>query len=143
MGTNAEISATHRWRLGGSRPAGTPTENKTPDRLVGRYVIGLAAIAVLAIASSLAVGLALARQESDARVVNLAAGQVISSFELEQAVGSLALSTSDEERAVALASLRSVKERMDPYPSGIESRVGVAGAARRQQRLGRRDARTG
>jgi diguanylate cyclase (GGDEF)-like protein len=87
----------------------------------------LAAIAVLAITSSLAVGLALTRQESDARVVNAAAGQVISSFELEQAVVSLSLSTNEDERAVALDSLRSVKEQMIRTHLGLSLGSGSLG----------------
>ena len=55
MGTNATVAVAHRWRDRVSRSAESRPGNPTPDRLVGRYVIGLAAIAALAITSSLAV----------------------------------------------------------------------------------------
>jgi diguanylate cyclase (GGDEF)-like protein len=75
-------------------------------------VIGLAAIAALAVTSSLAVGQALARQESDARVVNAAAGQVILSFELEQAGVGLALSENAEDHHTSLAAVDSTRDQM-------------------------------
>ncbi len=75
-------------------------------------MIGLAAIAALAITSSVIVGRALTRQESDARVVNAAAGQVISSFELEQAGVGLAMSANDEERQTYLAAVDSIQSLM-------------------------------
>jgi diguanylate cyclase (GGDEF)-like protein len=75
-------------------------------------VIGLAAIAVLAITSSLAVGQALTRQESDARVVNAAAGQVTLSFELEQAGVRLALSEESASRQEYLVALESAADRI-------------------------------
>jgi diguanylate cyclase (GGDEF)-like protein len=90
-------------------------------------VIGLAAIAALAIISSLAVGRTLTRQESDARVVNAAAGQVISSFELEQAGASVALSATDEQRLAAQASLDSVKEQMIRTHLGLSLGSGSLG----------------
>ena len=112
MGTNATVAVAHRWRDRVSRSPESRPGNPTPDRLVGRYVIGLAAIAALAITSSLAVGQALSRQESDARVVNAAAGQVTLSFELEQAGVGLALSESIGDRQVWVAALDSVQDRM-------------------------------
>ena len=127
MGSNAEISTSHRWRGARERQAAPSSESQTPDRLVGRYVIGLAAIAVLAITSSLAVGNALTRQEGDARVVNAAAGQVISSFELEQAGVSVALSANDQERSSALASLDSVKDQMIRIHLGLSLGSGSLG----------------
>ncbi len=103
MGTNATVSNPYRWNARRLRstdhaPGHQTPGNQSPDRLVGRYVIGLAAIALLAITSSLVVGRALNRQESDARVVNAAAGQVISSFELEKAGAGLVRSESAGER---------------------------------------------
>jgi len=107
MGTNAALS---RYRR--SRSAQLPSGDRSPDRMVGRYVVGLAAIAALAITSSLVAGRALARQESDARVVNAAAGQVTSSFELEQAGASLALSEDAADRHMYIEALESVADRM-------------------------------
>ena len=110
MGTNATVATSYRRHALRSRSIGPETQ--TPDRLVGRYVIGLAAIAALAVISSLAVGRVLTRQESDARVVNAAAGQVTTSFELERAGAGLALSGSLEEREAPLAALESAKDQL-------------------------------
>jgi diguanylate cyclase (GGDEF)-like protein len=90
-------------------------------------VIGLAAIAALAITSSMTVRSALTRQESDARVVNAAAGQVISSFELERAGLSLAPGANDEERQAAIATLDSVKEQMIRIHLGLSLGSGSLG----------------
>ena len=117
MGTNATVSNPYRWnarrlRSPDQAPDNQTSGNQNPDRLVGRYVIGLAAIALLAIASSLVVGRALNRQESDARVLNAAAGQVISSFELEKAGAGLATATNEEERQTYLAALDAIGSQM-------------------------------
>ena len=113
MGTNAALSpSSRRLGVGTSLSAPTPSGERTPDRLVGRYVIGLAAIAALAVTSSFAVGGALSRQESDARVVNAAAGQVTLSYQLEQAGVRLALSESNPDRHVVLTALESVADQM-------------------------------
>lgn len=112
MGTNATALTAYRGHARRSRSIGPSLETQIPDRLVGRYVIGLAAIAALAVTSSLAVGRVLTRQESDARVVNAAAGQVTSSFELEQAGIGLSLSDASQEREAALAALESAKRQM-------------------------------
>lgn len=112
MGTNATALTSYRRHARTSRSVGPAFETQNPDRLVGRYVIGLAAIAALAVTSSLAVGRVLTRQESDARVVNAAAGQVTASFELERAGAGLALNGSFEEREALLAALESVKDQM-------------------------------
>jgi len=112
MGTNATALTSNRRQARRSPSVGPAFETQNPDRLVGRYVIGLAAIAALAVTSSLAVGRVLARQESDARVVNAAAGQVTTSFELERAGSGLALSGSFEEREAFLAALESAKDQI-------------------------------
>ncbi len=111
MGTNALPNSYRRLV---HRPCSSPLPpgDRSPDRLVGRYVIGLAAIAVLAITSSVAVGRALNRQESDARVVNAAAGQVTLSFELEQAGVGLALSTDPADHQEHLVALESAADRI-------------------------------
>ena len=112
MGTNATALTSNRRQARRSPSVGPAFETQNPDRLVGRYVIGLAAIAALAVTSSLAVGRVLARQESDARVVNAAAGQVTTSFELERAGSGLAFSGSFEEREAFLAALESAKDQI-------------------------------
>ena len=104
-------SASHHRSASKSPMTQPPSGGPTPG-LVGRYVIGLAAIAALAITSSLAVGRALSRQETDARVVNAAAGQVALSFELEQAGVALALGENAADRHGALAVLDSAKDQM-------------------------------
>ena len=111
MGTNS-LPTPNRRSIRKSGSVGSRPRDSSPERLVGRYVIGLAAIAAVAITSSLAVGRALTRQESDARVVNAAAGQATLSFELEQAGVGLALSDQAADRQEYLVSLESAADRI-------------------------------
>jgi len=119
MGSNATVTTSLRGRTRRSRSIEPAPRKPSPERLVGRYVIGLAAIALLAITSSLVVGGALTRQESDARVVNAAAGQLISSFELEKASAALMGSETAKERQTALAALDATKEEMVRTHAGL------------------------
>jgi diguanylate cyclase (GGDEF)-like protein len=115
----ASLSSSSRRIVRKSQSALPPSAARAPNRPVGRYVVGLAAIAVLAIISSLAVGRALTRQESDARVVDAAAGQVTRSFQLEQAGVGLALSQDAADRRVYLAALESAADQLVRYHRGL------------------------
>lgn len=89
------------------------------EQLTGRFVLGLAAIAMLAITSTVFLNRELARQEDDAGVVNVAAGQAALSYELEQAGLDLALSNDASVRQRAAATIEAVAARLDTAHRGL------------------------
>ena len=62
-----------------------PRSRSVPRRPLGRYVLALGAIGLLAIASTFITSTALSRQEKDAGVISTAANQVLLSQQITEA----------------------------------------------------------
>jgi len=86
--------------------ASTTSVDDAPKRPIGRYIIGLALIAILAIVSTALTSALLSRQQADAIVVSEAANQILRS----QRVGELGFEVIDaaspEARAVAISEMQ-------------------------------------
>ena len=70
----------------------------SPKRPIGRYIIGLAMIALLAIASTVLTSSALTRQEKDAGVVSAAANQAVLADQLADDAVKLQRASADDTR---------------------------------------------
>ena len=79
-----------------------PNGRSVPRRPLGRYVVALSAIALLAIASTVLTSTALSRQEKDAGVVSTAANQILLSQQISEAARELEVG----KGAVAAGALR-------------------------------------
>ena len=77
----------------------------SPKRPIGRYIIGLAMIALLAIASTVLTSSALTRQEKDAGVVSAAANQAVLADELADNAVKLENAATGDERGAAVADM--------------------------------------
>ncbi|MFQ5554133.1 MAG: putative bifunctional diguanylate cyclase/phosphodiesterase [Acidimicrobiia bacterium] len=88
---------------------------------MGRYVVGLAIIAMLAIASTVLITNALSRQEKDAGIVAVAAGQLHLGQQLIDAAHQIGAASSDEARQVAIARLDLTLEDLTNVHNGLRS----------------------
>lgn len=80
-------------------------------RLTSRYVLALAAIAVLAVLGQLVVQVALAQQADDARVISLAALQRTLSQQMSKAALAIMVTSDAQVRSTYISELRSVLDQ--------------------------------
>ena len=99
-----------------SRRRAAAYDADVPYRPVGRYVVGLALIAVFAVISTLLVFRALTRQEDDATVVGVAANQIQLSQRLSEDAADLA---AGEMTASRIGSIERTIARLDAVHDGL------------------------
>ncbi len=110
----APISAPSRFRL---RHWCRTGDGESWRSLMGRYLIGLAAIAVVAVGGTMLISSSLTRQETSASLAATAARQNLLSYEITQAARDAA-SPDAETRRGALAALEAARRRLHAGPPG-------------------------
>jgi diguanylate cyclase (GGDEF)-like protein len=102
--------------LARSRRSAAAYDADLPYRPVGRYIVGLALIAVFAVVSTLLVFRALSRQEDDATVVGVAANQIQLSQRLSEDAMALAAGEMTESK---IGSIERTIARIDAVHDGL------------------------
>ena len=110
-------------------PEGAATDD-APKRPIGRYIIGLALIAILAIVSTALTSALLSRQQADATVVSEAANQILRA----QGISELGLAIVDaetpEQREMAITELRGLLTVTETVHLGLrfgDDKLGLPG----------------
>lgn len=101
------------------RPAPAGAFAEAPKRPVGRYMVGLAVIAVAAIISTILTSSALSRQEQDSGVLEVVTQQVVLSERIEKAGFEIEMAGSGDDRTDAIGRLEEALRRIGENNDGL------------------------